>query len=1172
MYRKLLPSGTLLVVLLLLMTPRSGTMLSLVAQRQVTAARVPDTAVTLPSPQAANEIDDGTHGFASAAPSPHDDGFDSSTLDSKWSWIREDPTHWSLTERPGFLRIITQRGDLYGGHNDLRNGLLQTMPALDFDVTTKVSINVAQEFHQGGLLIYQDSDNYLKLVRSWDNLWGGADVVFALERNGYFYHSHHHTVPADIGTLYLRISQSGTSYSGYYSQDGMTWTLLGLYSDVALTNAEFGLLAANGYKVEATEIPVDFQFFRVTVPGGGPVTLDLPIDYDGTEETFQTLIKDTWDGGIVDSWFDHYRPNYSTNEDYAGMRLFDCGTHDDPEDFRNEGKGIDCYGKPCYDNHNGIDFWPGDTHDVYAAAPGEVKYVCSTWPNCYIFEKGYGNAVLIDHGNGWATFYGHLASVEGRIREGVSVTREKIGVMGKTGNANGIHLHFGVYHDVGEEPGWEENVGGYTEAVDPFGWNLDGACGSEPDPAEVASTYLWKYDIAYRLSMGPEGGTARTPGRAWNLTVPPDALASTVTLNMWDGPAVAGPVAQQHQVGSSLRLRILDETAGSHLRREALHPNADFALPVTVAASYTSEATVHLDTHELTIYHWDEASGTWQPLDTIVDSAEQQAAAQTTQTGSFELQAPLLCPEDTVEPDDLRSHASLLQADGIPVSHRFDVAQDEDWFWLWGSAGDDFAVRTSNLAPGVDTLLEVYDVDGLTLLASDDDSGGGASSLLTWGPEEDGTYFLRVRGAPGSAIGCNATYELAAEMSHGIELVPDWNLITWPLEPLPDAQVALAEITSQGGEGLQVCRWLSPTSDWECHVQGEPFSNFPLELGQAYFVRNAKASTWRRAGVPRAEPVPVAVNPTWTLLGVPELPGYMTAGRLLTEATLQDGDCTEIYRWDAQVGRWEGHVRDLLFGLFDIRSDQGYAVRCTDSFTYVPGRTSSLELLRSRAKPKQPPIMHSGTCTTIEDLLVTNRRDVALSVTWRTDQPSTGWVEYAKDLTGFQNLSGLVVHDDQGEGIASSVHQVTLTGLTPETTYYFRVHSGERVDDNGGALYEVVTKKTALPPVPFLAYGRVETAAGSPAVGTLVRAWLVDDAGKESEAISALVDGYGHWSLNLPVQDCQGLQLKLEAISQRGSDAVLAQPACDVHPVPTVLLSEKDRGGVYLPGVFHNSP
>ncbi len=213
----------------------------------------------------------------------------------------------------------------------------------------------------------------------------------------------------------------------------------------------------------------------------------------------------------------------------------------------------------------------------------------------------------------------------------------------------------------------------------------------------------------------------------------------------------------------------------------------------------------------------------------------------------------------------------------------------------------------------------------------------------------------------------------------------------------------------------------------------------------------------------------------------------------------------------------------------------------------------------------------------ISDVLVTNRRDVVFSLTWRTDRPSTGWLEYAKDLTGFQNLSGLGAHDDLGEGTASRVHQVTLTGLAPETTYYFRVHSGEAVDDNDGALYQVTTRATELPPAPFLAYGQVETSEGAPAVATLVRAWLVDNAGDASEPFLTLVDGYGYWSLNLPIEACEGLQLKLEAIGQRGSDVQLIQPACEVQPAVTIKLpaespTEETPMETYLPMILRGSP
>jgi hypothetical protein len=51
-----------------------------------------------------------------------------------------------------------------------------------------------------------------------------------------------------------------------------------------------------------------------------------------------------------------------------------------------------------------------------------------------------------------------------------------------------------------------------------------------------------------------------------------------------------------------------------------------------------------------------------------------------------------------------------------------------------------------------------------------------------------------------------------------------------------------------------------------------------------------------------------------------------------------------------------------------------------------------------------------------------------------------------------------------------------------------------------------------------------------------------------------MVDTWGYWSLNLPLDDCAGMELLLEAIGVTGSEAELTHPACEVQPVPTIVL------------------
>ena len=87
--------------------------------------------------------------------------------------------------------------------------------------------------------------------------------------------------------------------------------------------------------------------------------------------------------------------------------------------------------------HAGLDFAAPQGTPIYATADGNVTTAGNT-------NNGYGNHVVVNHGYGYETLYGHMVRV--KAKSGQSVKRgEVIGWVGSTGKSTGPHCHYEVH-------------------------------------------------------------------------------------------------------------------------------------------------------------------------------------------------------------------------------------------------------------------------------------------------------------------------------------------------------------------------------------------------------------------------------------------------------------------------------------------------------------------------------------------------------------------------------------------------------------------------------------------------------------------------------------------------------------------------------------------------------
>lgn len=212
-----------------------------------------DTLLPPPSPTA-------TPVPPTASPSLFRDDFDGK-LGEGWSWIAEDATHWNLTDTPGFVRIIAQRGAI-GGDAEPRNFLVRAAPAGNFEIETHLIFEPTSNFQIAGLLIYEAQGKALQFGRAFARC---NFPDFCKDNALYFDNPTQQGLPnfvtpiSNPSNVWLRLRREGNVYKAFYSEDGSQWTGIGQHT-ASITPVYVGLIADQAFEEEK---PADFDYFLI---------------------------------------------------------------------------------------------------------------------------------------------------------------------------------------------------------------------------------------------------------------------------------------------------------------------------------------------------------------------------------------------------------------------------------------------------------------------------------------------------------------------------------------------------------------------------------------------------------------------------------------------------------------------------------------------------------------------------------------------------------------------------------------------------------------------------------------------------------------------------------------------------------------------------------------------
>lgn len=148
-----------------------------------------------------------------------------------------------------------------------------------------------------------------------------------------------------------------------------------------------------------------------------------------------------------------------------------------------------------------------------------------------------------------------------------------------------------------------------------------------------------------------------------------------------------------------------------------------------------------------------------------------------------------------------------------------------------------------------------------------------------------------------------------------------------------------------------------------------------------------------------------------------------------------------------------------------------------------------------------------------KDVRISNITDSSLTISWITDKETSGFVKWGESAASLDKTE-LDELKDQG-----FTHLLTLRGLTPQTTYFFKINSGGEDFDNNAIPWQVTSGATLeIPSKTNLVSGSVLTSTGGPAKNVLL--YLTVGGGN---LLSTITSQNGSWVIPLSQARTQDL-------------------------------------------------